>query len=812
MANLRLLIFALYKIVNTFCFGNFVRGSPAASLKNSAINNYPTVENLFEAISTFNEAKCLTVVENGNYINLHSSSQPTPPLILRRFLNKTLTLNGTKVPFRWAPANTILTNIPCTGNLCTCPLSKYLNGAYLPNNSHDGPQDICRLVEHIEFSSKSKPWSCTLQIHLFPRFDAGRLLDYSLLKIFNAKKPPAYSRYSFSSSIPPLQVFVLLKNSTDKEGLTLANWLNYMSHQLSWKFYFPPPDILIFIQASITSNATSRGTEIWCKVEIVGVLKHVPIVTQNAIKSEAARNLLQLASLTQVKTPDILSNLALLEKLAFPSPNENIIWFSSNIAKEQSTSYFILYFLNMCNDIPALTSKSFMKGKSFQERLGHAYAHIWLSIMKNYTLKSTFHMKHCWTRDGSQYIHAERYAVRLNRVRFLKWQYYFPYFSQVIQEDLRFVSCGQNSFTSIQFHELTSIFDRWTWILILVSTFIIKSLCAYATWLSPLKVFLEQGEPYHTVTLAKFHLRFAVGSFLLAGVVLSNSYKGNNVYNMILPRRLIPYQRFAELVNNNFTVLTRTAFVSFSSSWGMSNPIAQNTSTTSGANGKIHRVVGRWFKAFLYSELYYIIEKNYDNGPSQNLIENQPVIFNIWTNAWLSPASPQLFLEVVNLTKKETSLKFKIQDAIKQFHEAELDLLFNFLGVCKNIALILPQYLCNIYAHRLKTKDSGKPISIGKESYTEIDWIFTLDGFVPPHVIKTVKGVGELGIWKRWMDLANDSSTFARSEEFPVKAATITGNIIIVFVLFALGHFLAFVALVFESSLLCRSDHFSTVD
>lgn len=43
--------------------------------------------------------------------------------------------------------------------------------------------------------------------------------------------------------------------------------------------------------------------------------------------------------------------------------------------------------------------------------------------------------------------------------------------------------------------------------------------------------------------------------------MLSNAYKNKNMYNMILPTKPVPYQYLQELVNDNFTIYTRSAYV-----------------------------------------------------------------------------------------------------------------------------------------------------------------------------------------------------------------------------------------------------------
>lgn len=68
---------------------------------------------------------------------------------------------------------------------------------------------------------------------------------------------------------------------------------------------------------------------------------------------------------------------------------------------------------------------------------------------------------------------------------------------------LNYSSCGKREFTSIPLSELTNAYDVWIWLQILSSSISISipllsvSLFEYIFHLmSPLKAFLEQGDPF----------------------------------------------------------------------------------------------------------------------------------------------------------------------------------------------------------------------------------------------------------------------------------------------------------------------------
>lgn len=77
--------------------------------------------------------------------------------------------------------------------------------------------------------------------------------------------------------------------------------------------------------------------------------------------------------------------------------------------------------------------------------------------------------------------------------------------------------------------------------------------------ISVLKVFLEQGDQ----TLGRGELRHVTALFILMGVILSNGYKNSNVYNMVAPRKALPYEYVRDLLRENFTLYTRLSSIEF---------------------------------------------------------------------------------------------------------------------------------------------------------------------------------------------------------------------------------------------------------
>lgn len=80
----------------------------------------------------------------------------------------------------------------------------------------------------------------------------------------------------------------------------------------------------------------------------------------------------------------------------------------------------------------------------------------------------------------------------------------------------------------------------------------------------------------------------------------------------------------------------------------------------------------------------------------------------------------------------------------------------------------------------------GDGFIIGKETFSSIDWFFSLAGTISPNFIKRIHRIGETGIWQWWVDMF-DRKHLAIENADNVKAGNLEGNIVIVFVVWGSG-------------------------
>lgn len=119
-------------------------------------------------------------------------------------------------------------------------------------------------------------------------------------------------------------------------------------------------------------------------------------------------------------------------------------------------------------------------------------------------------------------------------------------------------------FSPFQFQELILVFDKWIWFLVINSMVAIAftlrpliSLNQSSNWMAPVKLLLEQGDPFSGNVGTTYKFKVVIGIFMLMGIILSNAYKNSNVYNIISPKKPIPTEFFQELIQDNFSVYTR---------------------------------------------------------------------------------------------------------------------------------------------------------------------------------------------------------------------------------------------------------------
>ncbi len=72
-----------------------------------------------------------------------------------------------------------------------------------------------------------------------------------------------------------------------------------------------------------------------------------------------------------------------------------------------------------------------------------------------------------------------------------------------------------------------------------------------------IKVVLEHGDPFPAKFIKSEPLRFLICTTLLAGLVLSNGFKSENVYNIVLPKQPLKFSAIDELLQQGYTIYSK---------------------------------------------------------------------------------------------------------------------------------------------------------------------------------------------------------------------------------------------------------------
>lgn len=434
--------------------------------------------------------------------------------------------------------------------------------------------------------------------------------------------------------------------------------------------------------------------------------------------------------------------------------------------------------------------------------------HIWMTILGNYSI-SVDHDHVCSNGKLSRIIGSSILFQNglTTRSLFPSWTDGANLFPVVIQEqpllNMKFVTCNQRGLHDLPFIQLLNVFDTSVWIMIIVIYVVIvrvivamreppKSKPALRRNVCNLfligKALLEQGDLVPESISSDRIIQWIIGAYILTGVVLSNAYKNTNVYNMIIPRKAIFYEKFQELFNDNFTIYTR-AMVS------KLNPLhAKSETDIFDRRVDMHYVHEIQFSGYdpiytyqVFSELKVLHtmltrllkgEIQHERNLTGTLLEKTslaPFIVDFLNRA-LTYGGHLMF--------NGTSIRFRdIEQRMKEYFSAlEQNKLFQMLRKCETIAILLPEYDCVVYAQQLPSDDQPRLISIGKESIG-LKFAFSLKGLLPGYIIHRIRDTHAANIWSRWVYLVKETVKFKFSQinRVPLEKPTMKGNILVIF-------------------------------
>lgn len=769
---------------------------------------YPIIENIDEYLSQYALRHCLIVIDNPRLVHI-IADKVTNPLVLRSIIPLALeyprTADLTKAYLVYGPINFAPRNVTEESyRMIDCPISRFLT------EMGDNMYTFCYRINFFTYFLHAKPKTCYVYMVLHPPKFYFMEHPFGLETRIHRV---AYQHRVFPSLFPPTTfVYVNEINKTVGHARDIIRMLHRKAAGLHYTSLFCE---VIFLHFQVKPR---EGL-----IYFVELLRMCPYWEHKGIQILPASMSATYESLLDASMPPRYSHLR---------------WNIMKSAFKESVMGHMMEILQ--NSTSPLRSSSWFSRSV--ERVGRAYAYIWFTIMENFTVLHGFprsdlsnqRIYPVETRTGGYF----PVDISLELSPHIRGLTHFPYFVSDTVINLKFVSCGKRGLESIHFEEVTNAFDKRVWVLILASTLLLMIYMNFylaasnstqgSCWLSPIKVLLEQGTPFQgTLVKNENTLRFVVGLFLLMGIVLSNAYKNRNVYNMITPRSPIPYEKFRELLQDNFTIYTRVVSLQLSKS---TLEIPRNIDAAKSAKADFIIMEEDSFRISALSEIAAISIVIDDlKSFNQTWISKSGVV----TAAKLQPFANKSMKIVLSRYKKlmghvnkpipRKKLYQSLADAIKQrgkpksnmsleeFEQQERKslmknesrILLQLLTNCNKVAVILPEFMCNKFYQIVKKNKKSAHVFVGKESYSEIDWAFTLKGMLSKNLLQRVKGIHEAGIWERWSKLVRGGSStpnhFGKQE---VNAASVDGNVVLIFLLWCVGIAGALTSFLLE--ILCR--------
>lgn len=746
---------------------NHVRKLEIANLQYPAIRNLDTYIN--QLIKSTN---CLIVIDNFQNVNIQLEKTPVilrsqVPLVLLYYQNSgnihRELISGINSPVLHNVSFIFPDNKPLL-----CPFSVFFTGLLKY-------EEICSTINLTEFSRQSKPTSCQVHLGVFPSrysMKPGSIWKYPKMLSIKLNYLPSY--LTTTSSIYPIHgiIQIQVNNKTIVDENTLSQWI-YVTREPHPLFSTYHHDIFIILNFErITGRSKFEEEGVFATASVI---KFCPACAQK----NGRLGIILLTTLAKIDRTRIVH-------VSFPRPNEMLTWGVRNDFAENLLLTKTILHLTTCEDKLSKykLTKLFSMEDSY-DRLAVAHSNVWASTLRNFSFSRNWSVENKCTLSLPSY-----FSTSLLLKPYVPQHFIFPYYIRSELDHLRFIGCGRQGYTTIPFQELANVYDTMVWIciafcIVAVSTsttgFVKDSnLCENIA--TGMKLLLEQSNPFPTCVMNVTTIRLLVGSYLLMGIVLSNAYKNTNVYNMVSPRKPIHYEYFSDLVQDNFKVYTR------------SHSVATQFEPSRGYE-KLH-VDFKGYTFVLKTEIAARLQEYAEitkstlgiNRADEPLVKNGIQDYVTLLPDIITASSKYIQEKLTGFSQQDLSWGYA-EIFMARLHanltQVELTMLQDSTAECKKTAVILPNFICKDIQKTLVKKQKPN-VFIGKEIYSDIQWLFYLSGVVPPHVIQRIHRIGESGVWHWWMRLLTGSDLNGVITNIP-EAASMRGNIVIVFVVWIFG-------------------------
>ncbi|CAL8135871.1 unnamed protein product [Orchesella dallaii] len=795
---------------------------------------FAPLNNFFEYLSKF--AKCFVHLTNFQNVDI----EPTEfPIVIHHHIPALQTvINEQKKRYheviRWIPTGLNFTGVSL--ETYSCPFSTLVE--------HD--TGICLNFNPHKFFMRARPWNCELNVALYPPLYVFLWSQPHISGVgtpgleFFLKYPRLWNRQigddihrQYRSTIRTKVFNAWIIDSMYENKWTMkefSEWkikkdpsfaLNILSHDV----HFLMETRRTQSQQSWASEITNVKIPLFCFTIILfrsGPCSTVPrdyIISSQEWHAKDLEGLYNTLDFERNKEWTIIAN------------PENSLLLEMG---------FVKHFL-MCENY--IEHKGYWVNLPFtstKDRIAHALIHVLQSAMGNSSYLMNPIARLCtngkWLKltNSFEFDYVINPATRTSTLEIttkqtliddsILFHVQYPHFA------LRFVSCGLPQESGLQFMELVNIFDFCVWLCLLI---LLMGLSLFMqgnksnstnqvdwrrmtfhnfkecfTNLFPfIKALLEQGDNYLASSKGRKSLLIR-GSFIAVALVLSNAYKGQNVYNLVTNRKLVPYHYFKQLIQDNFTIYSEIINPSINKAMLISGNLSgmkitrhslfldkynvdyedltYESSLVVSLQSEIESIYNEMEEKIEEGEVYMheqleqieILVKHSEMLPTtiDTIHEVREEFFPPYFNATM------LVSRARDLHEEASSLVRTLFTKWQRKHALEA------LKRCNKVALILPSFVCHRFAQKLSEEISKERIYVGKQVLHEHSFHVRLNGPITLDALKRFKWMQVAGIWEFWVQIFRDRTLYidkqARNE---LKKPTMSGNVSIIFTTWIVG-------------------------
>lgn len=442
------------------------------------------------------------------------------------------------------------------------------------------------------------------------------------------------------------------------------------------------------------------------------------------------------------------------------------------------------------------------------------FSKVWLSILGNYSIIIDSENRIICQNGQLKKIKAttikelKKFASELrfrDRIGINLVYNYFPITHKNSLGSVSFVGCGSPFAYPLRFSELVGVFDKYIWLtlfilillLVLVLMLVNGNSNMTITAFEFIQIILEHSGVFFILRTNLANYRPTFSLVLLSALVLSSAYKYKNMYNLLSPRKPIPYDTINQLIQDKFNIYTRLIYDPFTL-FLLFTQAEENTLVINE-----HKMTEMKFevftRTFVESEVSSILSiLGFDDSKTRFYLSAQKV-FNqlemLYNHTGFHPKTIELIKNTsVSYNMTSWSIDEQINkteillDIGKYAFENANNLLIHELRLCKNTAIILPYKLCLEQANILSNDNAF----VGKQSIFEFGVGTFLTGHINPYILKRIILMDFAGIWDIWDKRLMDGARLGRKmEKRSDRRATMSGNVLVVYIVWVGGQFLS---------------------